>query len=87
MIQLHSMRNRVWNPGDPKPLDNPMVTDKHGRPWRWDHDLMYWVCERRPSHRAMNHEESGGAPSLTGADLYHWIALRRVSDAEVTRFG
>jgi hypothetical protein len=24
--------------------------------------------------------------SLTGADLYHWIALRRVLDGEVTRF-
>ncbi len=24
--------------------------------------------------------------SLTGTDLYHWIALRRVFDGEVTRF-
>jgi hypothetical protein len=25
--------------------------------------------------------------SLTGTDLYHWIALRRVFDGEVTRLG
>jgi hypothetical protein len=25
--------------------------------------------------------------SLTGTDLYHWIALRRVHDGEVTRLG
>ncbi|MEA2202458.1 MAG: hypothetical protein QOI89_3065, partial [Solirubrobacteraceae bacterium] len=25
---------RVWADGDRKPLDNPMVTDKHGRLWR-----------------------------------------------------
>jgi hypothetical protein len=39
-------RPRVWNPGDRKPLDNPMVTDKFGRPWRWDPNLMFWICER-----------------------------------------
>ena len=23
-----------------------MVTDKFGRPWRWDPNLMFWICER-----------------------------------------
>jgi hypothetical protein len=50
MIQLHSMRNRVWNPGDRKPLDNPLVTDKHGRPWHWDRNLMFWICEGSDGH-------------------------------------
>lgn len=26
-------------------------------------------------------------PSLTGTDLFHWIALRRIFDGEVTRLG
>jgi hypothetical protein len=37
---------RVWADGDRKPLDNPMVTDKHGRLWRWDPNLMFWIYER-----------------------------------------
>jgi hypothetical protein len=23
-----------------------MVTDKHGRLWRWDPNLMFWIYER-----------------------------------------
>ena len=26
-------------------------------------------------------------PSLTGADLYHWVALRRVSNGGITKLG
>lgn len=38
---------RVWNWGDPKPLGHPLVTDRHGRLFRWDPDLMNWIHERR----------------------------------------
>ena len=41
----HLMQPRVWRSGDRKPIGNPPVTDKLGRPWRWDRNLMFWICE------------------------------------------
>jgi hypothetical protein len=36
---------RVWNVGDREPLGNPMVFDRHGRLWRWDPNLVFWIHE------------------------------------------
>jgi hypothetical protein len=39
------MQPRVWRSGGRKSIGNPSVTDKLGRPWRWDRNLMFWICE------------------------------------------
>jgi hypothetical protein len=36
---------RTWQHGDPAPLLKVPVTDKLGRLWHWDHELMFWIHE------------------------------------------
>jgi hypothetical protein len=38
-------RKTVWKVGDPAPLFNPTFSDAYGRPWRYDKDLLRWICE------------------------------------------
>lgn len=46
----------MWNSGDRKPLDNPMITDVRGRGWRWDPDLLHWIHERSDGHIAASYQ-------------------------------
>lgn len=43
-------RKTVWKVGDPAPLFNPMFSDADGRPWRYDKDLLTWICEADNGH-------------------------------------
>ncbi len=38
-------RKTVWNVGDPEPMFKPTFIDRYGRPFRYDRDLCYWICE------------------------------------------
>ena len=38
-------RKTVWNVGDPEPMFKPTFTDRYGRPFRYDRDLCYSICE------------------------------------------
>ncbi len=41
----------------------------------------------RGRHEEMIVMDQDDRPSMTGADLYHWVAMRRVSDGGVTKLG